>query len=122
MVLVVVLAVLGVVLVIIEVVASRYCHCCFYNFHKLFTSCSKVFLVFPRFSYWVKKIKQYHGEKYFGPKYFLIFFPAVVLVVLGVVFLVPVAVARCATFTYTKTTPRTTKTNYTGIDPQTERG
>ena len=34
----------------------------------------------------------------------------VVLVLLGVVFLVPVAVARCATFTYTKTTPRTTKT------------
>ena len=34
----------------------------------------------------------------------------VVLVLLGVVFLVPVAVARCATFTYTKTSPRTTKT------------
>ena len=34
----------------------------------------------------------------------------VVLVLLGVAFLVPVAVARCATFTYTKTTPRTAKT------------
>ena len=30
-------------------------------------------------------------------------------VVLGVFFLVPVAVARCATFTSTKTTPRSTK-------------
>ena len=34
----------------------------------------------------------------------------VVLVVLGVICLVPVAVARCATFTCSKTTPRSTKT------------
>ena len=49
-------------------------------------------------------------KTYFGPKYVLIFFPAVVLVVLGVVVFVPVAVARCATFTYTKAPLRTTKT------------
>ena len=58
----------------------------------------------------LRRLKNITVKKYFGPKYFLIFFPAVVLVVLGVVFLVPVAVARCATFTYTKTTPRSTKT------------
>ena len=33
-----------------------------------------------------------------------------VLVLLGVVFLVPVAVARCGTFTYTETTLRSTNT------------
>ena len=58
----------------------------------------------------LRRLKNITVKKYFGPKYVLIFFPAVVLVVLGVVFLVPVAVARCATFTYTKTTPRSTKT------------
>ena len=44
---------------------------------------------------WVKKSsKTLQLENFFGPKYFLIFFPAVVLVVLGVVLELVGAVAK----------------------------